>query len=77
MEKLIEIVKGNTAKLQYICEGRAYYIIDTKEHSYQLEINTMDDEWKAVYVKPEYKATSLMRWIRKGMETDKHFIQLK
>jgi hypothetical protein len=38
----------------------------------------MNDEWKDVYVYPTYKSITLMRWIRKGMETnDGSFIMLK
>lgn len=35
----------------------------------------MEDEWKSVYIKPEYKAITLMRWIRQGFEDGK-LIQL-
>lgn len=79
MESIKTIVKGTTAKIGYVCEGKIYYVIDTAEHQYQLEINTNADEWKATYAFPEIKAISLMRWIRRGIdepETGK-FVQLK
>lgn len=63
MESIKDIVKGNMATLDYICEGKLYYNIETSEHKYQLEIDSCADEWKAVYIKPEMKAISLMRWI--------------
>jgi hypothetical protein len=76
METIKEIVQDNYAILDYICEGKLYYTIETKEHKYQLEIDSCDDEWKAVYIKPEMKAISLMRWIRKGMDNDK-FMEIR
>jgi len=52
--------------------------IMTADHSYQLEINIMNEEWKDVYVYSEYKAITLMRWIRLGLEkNDGSFIMLK
>lgn len=70
MEKLITIVKGTKAKMSHICNGKAYFVIKTESHVYQLEINTNDHEWKTIHVYPEYKAVTLMRWIRQGIEKD-------
>ena len=70
MESLTAIVKGTTAKLSYVCEGKVYYEISTENHKYQLEIDSNDDEWKTIYLYPEFKAITLMRWIRKSMNTD-------
>lgn len=79
METLKEIVgNNNMAVLTHICNGKAYYKIDTNNHSYQLEINCGDDEWKDVFILPTYKAITLMRWIRKAIETNSDkFIILK
>jgi hypothetical protein len=78
MENIKTIINGTQANLTHVCNGKAYYVIITAEHQYQLEINLMCDEWKGVYVYPAYKAITLMRWIRKGMETnDGSFIMLK
>jgi hypothetical protein len=78
MENITTIVKGTNASLSHVCNGKACYKIMTANHSYQLEINLMDAEWKDVYVFPEYKAITLMRWIRKGIESqDDSFIMLK
>jgi hypothetical protein len=38
---------------------------------YQLEINSLDDEWKATNLLPTFKAITLMRWIRKGAKDGK------
>jgi hypothetical protein len=78
MEKLVEIVNGTMAKLSHICNGKAYFQIETKKHLYQLEIDCQNEEWKNTYIYPEYKAITLMRWIRKGIEkNDNTFIMLK
>ncbi len=76
MEDLKTIVKGTKAEFSFVCFGKAYYRIKTENHEYQLEINSMDDELKTTYLEPEYKAITLMRWIRKGIENNT-FIQLK
>jgi hypothetical protein len=78
MENIKTIVNGTMATLSHICNGKACYKIDTNDHTYQLEINCMADEWKDVYIVPEYKAITLMRWIRKGIENnDGSFIMLR
>lgn len=73
---LKEIVTGTVAKLQYVCNGIVYYNIKVEDSIYQLGIDSKDDEWKSTYLYPEFKAITLMRWIRKGMDTEK-FIQIK
>lgn len=78
METLKEIVSGTTAKLNYIYNSKICYQIETKNHLYQLELNMEDDDWKNAYIYPEFKAITLMRWIRKGIEkNDDTFIMLK
>lgn len=64
---LKEIIKDNIAKLSYICDCKAYFIINDK---YQFPINLNTDEWKTTYLYPEYKAITLMRWIRKALENN-------
>jgi len=77
MEKLTSIVKGTTAKLSHVCGGRVFYQIQTPSHLYQLEIDSSQKEWETTYLFPEFKAITLMRWIRKGMEqNDGSFIKL-
>jgi hypothetical protein len=73
---LKEIVSNNNmAKFEYVNRGKLYYRITVNSTTYQLEIDSLEDEWKNEYIKPEYKAITLMRWIRKGIENGK-FIQL-
>ena len=73
---LKEIVSnGNLAKIDYINKAKIYYRIDVDGTIYQLIINSLDDEWENEYIKTEYKAITLMRWIRSGMKND-NFIQL-
>lgn len=68
---LKEIVKGTTAKLAYICNGLVYYSIDVEGTIYQFPINCNDEsEWKDMYLYPEYKSITLMRWIRKSMDKE-------
>ena len=66
----------NLAKLIYICYGVVYYQIDVEDSSYLLGIDSMEDEWTTTYLYPEFKAITLMRWIRKAIETEK-LIQIK
>jgi len=73
---LKEIVTGTKAEMQYVCNGIVYYNIKVENSIYQLEIDSNEDEWKATYIYPEFKAITLMRWIRKGMKNEK-FIQIK
>ena len=75
MESLKTIVNGTTARITHICEGKVFYQISTASHNYQLEVNSCHDDWKSTYLMPEFKAISLMRWIRKGIDNGK-FIQL-
>ena len=78
METIKTIVNGTEATLSHVCNGKACFKIMTAEHSYQLEIDLMNSEWKDVYVYSVYKAITLMRWIRKGIDSDDgSFIMLK
>lgn len=75
MEDLKTIIKGTLAKLTHICQGKVYYEIKTENHTYQLEVDSMDEEFKTTYLNPEYKSITLMRYIRKGIENGT-FIQM-
>ncbi|MFC2115096.1 hypothetical protein ACFLTU_01380 [Bacteroidota bacterium] len=78
MENLKEIVKGTHAKLAHVCNGMVVYQIETPAHLYQLEIDSTQKEWESTYLTPEFKSITLMRWIRKGMESgDGSFIRLR
>ena len=69
MENLKVIVKGTFANLTHVCNGKAVYQIETGSHLYQLEIDSTAQEWETTYLTPRFKSITLMRWIRKGMET--------
>jgi hypothetical protein len=78
MEKLTTIVKGTRANLVHVCNGKVIYQIDTGIHLYQLEIDSTQQEWETTYLVPSFKSITLMRWIRKGMESnDGTFIKLR
>jgi hypothetical protein len=78
MEKLTRIVKGTTAHLVHVCNGKVIYQIPAGEHLYQLEIDSTEKEWETTYLTPSFKSITLMRWIRKGLEQqDGTFIKLK
>lgn len=78
MESLIHIVKGTTAHLVHVCKGKVVYQIKTQSHLYQLEINSMEEEWETTYLLPEFKSITLMRWIRQGLKSeDGSFIRLR
>jgi hypothetical protein len=70
-----EIVKGTVANLTHICEGKVYYNINVDGTIYQVELDSTDDDWKATYIYPTFKAITLMRWIREGIVKGT-FIQL-
>lgn len=77
MENLSSIVKGTMANLVHVCNGKVIYQIQSGEHLYQLEINSNEKEWESTYLTPSFKAITLMRWIRQGMElNDGTFIKL-
>jgi hypothetical protein len=78
METLTEIVKGTTANLVHVCNGKVVYQIRTGKHLYQLEIDSTQPEWETTYLEPTFRTITLMRWIRIGMENnDGSFIQLR
>jgi len=73
---LKEIVKGTEAHMSHVCDGKVYYAIVVENSVYRLEIDSTEDEWKTTFLYPTFKAITLMRWIRKGMENEK-FIQIQ
>jgi hypothetical protein len=78
MENLTSIVKGTMAHLVHVCNGKVIYQINTANHLYQLELDSTEQEWENTYLVPSFKTITLMRWIRKGIETgDGTFIKLK
>ena len=78
MENMTSIVKGTMANMVHVCKGKVVYQISTTNHLYQLEIDSTEQEWNSTYLLPSFKSISLMRWIRKGLESnDGTFIKLK
>ena len=75
---MTSIVKGTMANMVHVCKGKVIYQINTSNHLYQLEIDSTEQEWCSTYLLPSFKAITLMRWIRKGIESgDGTFIKLK
>ena len=75
---MTSIVKGTMANMVHVCKGKVIYQINTSNHLYQLEIDSTGQEWDSTYLLPAFKAITLMRWIRKGIESgDGSFIKLK
>lgn len=74
---LTQIVKNTDAKLSHVCNGKAYFRINLDGTLYQLELDSLDADWKDNYIQPEYRTITLMRWIRESIDnhTDA-FIQL-
>lgn len=68
---LKEIVKDNTAKFSHAIAGVLYYVVETSNGKYQfpIDMNDRDDVGTTTFV-DEYKAITLMRYIRKAMEKD-------
>ena len=74
---MTSIVKGTMANMVHVCKGKVIYQINTSNHLYQLEIDSNEQEWASTYLLPSFKAISLMRWIRMGIESgDGTFIKL-
>ena len=72
MVTLKDAVKGTTANLKYVCAGVLYYTIfiksETGDGEYQFPVDMNDKEdVGSTYFYPEYKAITLMRYIRKAM----------
>ena len=66
------------ANMVHVCKGKVIYQIRTDQHLYQLELDSNEKEWEYTYLLPSFKAITLMRWIRKGIESDDGtFLKLK
>lgn len=71
MKTLKEIVKDNTARFSHAIAGVLYYVVETPDGKYQfpVDMNDRDDVGTTTFVS-EYKAITLMRYIRKAMDKD-------
>ncbi len=47
MENLKTIVEGAKAMLPFASEGKVYQTIETENHQYQLEVNSIDNKLKS------------------------------
>ena len=66
------------ANMVHVCNGKVIYHIETRNHLYQLEVDSTQQEWETTYLLPSFKAVTLMRWIRLGLDKeDGTFIKLR
>ena len=66
------------ANMVHVCNGKVIYHIETSNHLYQLEVDSTQQEWETTYLLPSFKAVTLMRWIRLGLDKkDGTFIKLR
>lgn len=68
MEKIIDIVRDNVAKFDYACGKNIYYKIIGKDYTYLFPID-MSENGTTPFTS-EYKAITLMRWIRKSIKDE-------
>lgn len=63
-----DIVKNNTAKFSHYRKGFCYYTVETSEGIYMFPVS-IEDIGDATLL-PEFKAITLMRYIRKAVESE-------
>jgi hypothetical protein len=68
MEKLVDIVKDNTAKFTHVVENTLYYKIETEKMVYifAIDMNDNDDVVNATF-NYEHKSINLMRYLIKSL----------
>lgn len=77
MIKIIDVVRNdNMAHFSHYCGGNLYYTVVVDNDTYLFNINTDPKEVGTAVFSDEMKAITLMRWIRKCMESDE-FIKIK
>jgi hypothetical protein len=71
METLKDLVKDGKATFSHAIAGVLYYKLETPVGNYQfpIDMNDRDDVGTTTFV-AEYKAITLMRYIRKAMESE-------
>ena len=75
--KIIDIVKNEKiATFSHYCGGNLYYSIDVDGSTYLFNINTDPKEVGTSDFNKEMKAITLMRWIRKCINSGE-FIKIK
>jgi len=71
MITITEAVKNTTAKFSHAIAGVLYYNLYVNEDTYQFEINMNDkDDVGTTTFFAEYKGITLMRYIRKAIESE-------
>lgn len=75
--KVIDIVRNdNMANFSHFCGGNLYYTVKVDDNVYMFNINTDPNEVGVADFYAEMKAITLMRYIRKCMESEE-FIKIK
>ena len=66
-----EAVKGTVSKFNYACAGVLYYIdyVGDSQYQFSIDMNDKDDVGTTTFIN-EYKAITLMRYIRKAIAKD-------
>lgn len=66
-----EIVKDTKSTFSHACAGFLYYVVDVKGEKYQfpIDMNNKEDVGTTTFVN-EYKSITLMRYIRKAIESN-------
>ena len=68
--KVLDVVKDTTAKFAYACDGKIYYQIEKDNNNYIFPINLENREDVGLTrFEPEYKAITLMRYVRKAIDS--------
>lgn len=57
---------GNKAKFSHYRDGNFYYVVKVQDHAYSFPIPIEDAKGTTFFA--EFKAITLMRWIRKAIE---------
>lgn len=75
--KIIDIVKNeNMAKFSHYCGGNLYYTVSVEDNTYMFHINTDPEEVGTADFPCEIKAITVMRYIKKCIDSDE-FIKIK
>ena len=75
--KLIDVVRNdNMAHFSHFCGGNLYYTVEVEGDTYLFNISTDPNEVGTADFTAEMKAVTLMRYIRKCMNSEE-FIKIK
>ena len=71
MEKIIDIVRGTTAKFTHAIDGVLFYKIETQKKIYIFGVDMNDKEDVGLTkFESEHKAITLMRYLNKAISND-------